>query len=340
MTGNLHDNYFDIQKSFSNGKISFEKYCQEIMSWNSEFGDIIKAQSSNVAGQNQDGSRGGRLVKKKITDKTGKQVTKWVKRDGEGNQKPGQTDEVNTRKVRESEITKDHWESALSNASDEALKNASKYAASESVRKMARDEVFRRSFNPKKFLDMSLMPDFMLEDYVSRYDNINSQLTEKEQESIHEYRDNAYFRINKKTRRGEVLDEEEEEISQDLEQAINKSGLINDIVLYRGLSSKNSLMFINYLKSLDIGDIYEEESFSSTTLLQGAAQKFKDLYSSTNNVVLKIYASKGQKGLCMQNLGSEDDKELYKDEFEFLLQKQSKFQIIEKEGNTISVKLL
>src|SRR5690606_5628457 len=114
----------------------------------------------------------------------------------------------------------------------------------------------------------------------------------------------------------------------------------NDIVLYRGLSSKNSLMFINYLKSLDIGDIYEEESFSSTTLLQGAAQKFKDLYSSTNNVVLKIYASKGQKGLCMQNLGSEDDKELYKDEFEFLLQKQSKFQIIEKKGNTISVKLL
>src|SRR5690606_5446776 len=175
----------------------------------------------------------------------------------------------------------------------------------------------------KKFLDLSLMPDFMLDDYVSRY-NTDNNYTEHENESIHEYRDNAYFRVNKKIRDNEVLDDEEKSIVKGVDSSINKSELKNDIVLYRGIGSKNNLMFINYLNSLQPGDVYEEQGYSSTTILQGASEKFSNLYSSKNNITLKIYASKGQNALCMQNLGSVDDIEMYKDEYEFLLPRNQK----------------
>lgn len=332
---NLHQAYFKIQESFSKGELEFNDYCDQIINWNKDFETLIK---SNIT---TDGSRGGKLVKKKIVDKTGKQVTKWVKSNSnEPEKKKRSKEDSEERRQREIEIPDHEWEKAVEGASEKALKRASKFASSERVRKIARNELFKRSFNLKKFLDMSLMPDFMLDDYVDRYQGMSELLTEEEREAISEYRDNAFFRVNKKIREGEEMDEEEKKIRDKVQEAISKSELINDIVLYRGLNSKNSLLFINYLKTLESGDIYEEASFSSTSLLQGTSQKFKDLYSSANNITLKIFASKGQKALCMQNLGTESDQEMYQDEYEFLLPLKSKFQVIERDGDTISVKLL
>lgn len=328
MHNSIHSQYFDIQKSFSEGKISFEKYSSDITKWSNEFSDLIKAQKVEV-----DGSKGGKLIKKKVVDKTGKEVTKWVKRDQQ------QNDREITQKNnnQEFEIPVSVWQANAESADEKSLQRASIYAKSEEVRRIARNELFKRKFDLKKFLDMSLMPDFLLDDYVNRY---KYDLNNSEKKSITEYRSNTYFKLNDKIRTDEELSEEEYQTKKDLDNVLNRSELLNDVVLFRGLSGKKSLMFVNYLKSLEPGDVFEEKGYSSTTLLEGVSEKFKNLHGSVNNITLKVYASKGQKALCMQNLGSEDNKTTHKGEYEFLLPTNSRFQVISLESDTLSVKLI
>lgn len=325
MKASLYNSYFDIQNKFSKGEISFDEYSQLIMSWNNDFSQIIKAQQNEI---NNDSSRGGRLVKKKIVDKTGKIVTKWVrpnfdKRDLELN------NILLQRKKAEQQISIQQWKNSLPEASEIALKNASKYAVNEEVRRLARNELLKRSFNLDKFIDMSIFPQFMLDDYIKRYDDVYDNLTEKENNAVIDYVVSYGNKINKKLLLNEKLDDDERYVAMGVERAINKSKFINDVILYNGLSFKQAPLFVNHIKSLQPGDVYENNAFVNSSLTIGNAYKFDDVYKSVNNLIIKIYASSGQNGLCVQ-----------KDKYRFLLSKKSKFQIIENDYNIISVKLM
>ncbi len=340
---NIHDRYTKLEKSFKAGEISLDDYTREIITWNQDFSGILKAMKTDFA---NDLSHGGKLHKKTVIDKTGKKQTKWVSEDqlsADEQLKLATEATPNTQFKQtdaESRYTLDDWKKKAPKASEKSLENAAKFAGSESIRKIARDELLKRSFSSTKYMDLSLLPDFMLNSFVERYDNTNEQITVKENESLASYRDFGYASLNKQLRSQEKLDKKQTKELKDIDNAIDKSELQHDIILHRGLNGKDSLLFINYLNSLEAGDIYEELSFSSTSLVAGQANKFKQLYSSVENVTLKIYASKGQKALCMQNLGGADEKIMYNDEYEFLLPRNSKFQIIENKDNIISIKLL
>lgn len=341
MQENIYNQYFKIQKDFQKGDLSFNDYSSSIIEWNDKFGDIIK---SNPMGT-QDLSHGGKLHKKIITDKTGKKVTKWVSDDQlspeERKQKQQGIDSNGQQFSQidaEKKYTTEEWEKSVGKASDESLKNASQFAGSSEIRRIARDEILKRELVPQAFMDFSLMPDFLLDSFVERYNNI--PVTDKENKSLANYRDNDYIQINKKLRNEDKLDKKEADTINNISKVIDSSVLSNDIVLWRGLSGSQSLLFINFLKSLKPGEIYEEKSFTSTSMLQGQAIKFRDLYKDQNNLVIKILAPKGSKALSMQNLGGEDEKIMYKDEYEFLLNSNSKFQVIENKNGEMTVKLI
>ena len=337
----VYTKYHKLQQDFAKGEITFEDYSRDIIQWGSDFRDIIKGQVGS-----QDLSHGGKLVQKKIVDKKGHEVTKWVnpfaqEKTGKG----GKSEEQGVKRtpksadINEFSRSLEEWEKAVTTANLDALKKASKYAARPEIRKLARNEIFKRSHNVNKFIDLSLMPDFMLNDYVARYNQ--KPLSSAETGAINQYRDNGYVRVNKSLRgEGVELSEEEKQTIKTLDKLIDNSELANDITLYRGLSAKNALHYINYLKSLDVGEVFEEEAFTSSSLTKTTASKFSKLYNSANNITLKIYASKGQKALSMQNLGDESNQEMYKDEYEFLLPRKQKFQVVESNDNEISVILV
>lgn len=334
MSNDYNFEFYNIQKSYLKKELTFDQYSQKLIELNN---NIIKADDNF----DLDKTRGGKLVKKNIIDKNGKKVTKWVKTGEDESSDDNNTKEdsglnKNNKKYKQSDFLKN-----ASKASELALDNAIKYSNNQEIIKIARNELLKRKENLKSYIDLSLMPDFMLESYIDQYKLSEEKLTPKIEKSLSEYRDNDYMLLNKELRNNSDLSKEKKEQVKNIDKAISLSELKQNVVLYRGLSSKNNEMFVNYLKSLSPGDIYEEKSYSSTSLLESQATKFKDLYSdSHNNFTLKIYASKGQNALCMQHLGGEDNKEMYKDEYEFLLPRDSKFQIISNNNNEIEIKLL
>jgi hypothetical protein len=302
----------EINSKFQKGEISFDEHFEQMLQWSEDFGDIIKAQSTGI---NQDASHGGKLHQKVVYDKTGKKVTKWVSTEKQsGTSGKGKVANGIETPVKQSEVEKQYtleqWEQNAPKASDKALEKASKMAGSDDIRRIARNELLKRSFETGKYMNLSLLPDFMLDGYVAKYDS--SKVTKSENEAIAAYRDNGYFSLNKKLRNDEELEPDEKKQLKQIDAAIDKSELQHDLTLFRGLNGgdSNGLMFINYLKSLQPGDIYHESSYSSSSILQGQAFKFKDLYNSANNISLKIFAPKGSKALCLQTLGGEDEKNL------------------------------
>lgn len=340
---NIHDRLKKIEKGFKQGELTLDEYTREIINWNQDFSTILKAMINSPL----DASHGGKLHKKQIIDKNGKKITKWIsEEDLSKEEKAGLKQNGPPKEYKQSEAEKryslDDWQGKANKASEIALKNAAKFAGSEEIRRIARNELLKRNLQVNKHMDMSLLPDFMLDSYIQKYEETNKSITKKENESIAAYRDFGYASINKKLRDNKSLDKKEEKQLKDIDSAIDKSELQHDIVLHRGINGngKEAMLFAQYLGSLQPGDIYEEQSFSSSSLIQGQAHKFKDLYSSIDNKTIKIYASKGQKALCMQNLGGEDEKKIYNDEYEFLLPRNSKFQVFDNKDGIISVKLL
>src|SRR5690606_7151961 len=147
--GDIYSKYTELQTGFAKGDISFADYTRDIIKWGDDFGDILKAK--NDFRTTGDQSHGGKLIKKKIVDKKGHEVTKWVE-SGEdqkktrGSRKEDQQDRGSGgSKVDEFSRSLEEWEQALGSADIEALKKASKYAGRPEIRKMARNEVFKRS---------------------------------------------------------------------------------------------------------------------------------------------------------------------------------------------------
>lgn len=293
----------------------------------------------NDENKSVDPTRGGRLVEKEVIDKRGNKVKRWVRPD-EGEVTDNKvTTTKNTKVPKNVNVPFSVWRAKVTEASDNALENASKYAPNDKIRRLANSEILRRTFNIDKHLDMSLMPDFMLNDYVDRYnkDNIGSGVIE----SINKYKGGLFNDINKNLRMGgRTLKDDESKIVNDIDNAIKNSRLLNGITLYSKIDSSDSLPFINYLKGLKPGDVYEDEAFVNASLKRNTSDNFSKLYNSTNNITIRIYASEGQTALSLHNLNDGASKEKDSSNYEFILPRNQKFQVIENDGNELYVKML
>ena len=91
------------------------------------------------------------------------------------------------------------------------------------------------------------------------------------------------------------------------------------MLLYRGIIGEDGT---NYFKSLKVGDTYTEKSFSSTSILK--------LKRFDNDFNISIEAKKGKN---VANIGNDS-------EFEYLIDYNSKFKVLDTQRNSMVVELL
>lgn len=190
----------------------------------------------------------------------------------------------------------------------------------------------------KKHLDSNKLKFKQLRDkkeiinYVNTYKDIPDPLLKKEEKEIASiYRGNGYVNINNALRQQKVNDPKLKKQIKQLNNAINKSKLKDDISLFRGMKLNDKLK--QQLSKLKPGDSFTDNAFSSTSLDENIVNKLfggkKD-----NEVIFQINAKKGQKGLPMNNIDPKGyDKEEFEEEAEILLPLKSKFKLVSIEGN-------
>lgn len=194
--------------------------------------------------------------------------------------------------------------------------------------KMVADERGLKVISKKDYIEQ-------FEDYTSEPRSVTRKFYEEESKKIKEYLDknkelanslNEYVDFDKNVFRdvrnfltnpeykGSDLSKEVENISK----IINENKITKDLILNRRVLTGNT-----FFANLKEGDIYEDKSFSSTSLRE------IDIFGDFN---IKILAKSGSR---VSNIGNEH-------EFEYLIDKDSKFRVIEKakDGLSITVELL
>ncbi len=104
-----------------------------------------------------------------------------------------------------------------------------------------------------------------------------------------------------------------------LSNYIKNNKIKDDLLLYRGIIGEDGT---NYFKSLKVGDTYTEKSFSSTSILK--------LKRFDNDFNISIEAKKGKN---VANIGNDS-------EFEYLIDYNSKFKVLDTQRNSMVVELL
>ena len=140
--------------------------------------------------------------------------------------------------------------------------------------------------------------------------------TDEEDNSLNDYMKNSFSDI----RTHLVNGERDEELDADIENIssfIQKNKIDENLVLNRRVTGKG----VEFFQSLKKGDIYEDKSFSSTSL--------KEL-THFGDFNISILAKKGSSVANINNPG----------ELEYLVDKGSKFRVLDKNENGIIVELL
>jgi hypothetical protein len=106
-------------------------------------------------------------------------------------------------------------------------------------------------------------------------------------------------------------------VAENLSKFISDNKIEDNLYLRRGIKGEG----VNFFNSLKVGEIYEDKSFTSTSLIQ--LDHFGDYK-------LSILAKKGSSVACIDNPG----------EREFLIDKGSKFRVLDKKENGLIVELL
>ena len=167
-------------------------------------------------------------------------------------------------------------------------------------------------WKPIKFTD-----DFMRENYFLMYEDQVKELDKGETDSLNQYRDNDYFRINKALRSSQDQEnKEDQQAVREMDKAFSKCYLKHDLELQRGVNSSK------FFEGLSEGEVYEDKGYVSTSL---SKKIVNDKFESTTNLIIK--ARKGQKAIPMQYVGDETNRDMYSDEYEFLLPRSSRFKV-------------
>jgi len=144
-------------------------------------------------------------------------------------------------------------------------------------------------------------------------------LSREENISITHYCQDDYTAINNYLRgKSEALTELEREEIKNIKNALGRSALNRDAVLFRAVDLDN-MADIN----LSVGLTYKDNGFCSTTIDIGMA---KDFIKSTNikkPAILQIYAPKGTKGAAVKFAAK------HSDEYEVLITNDTEFEIFE-----------
>lgn len=153
-----------------------------------------------------------------------------------------------------------------------------------------------------------------IEKRQSSSDDAYKKFTLSEKEAIDEYSMGAYQDVNDYLN-GKYPDYKiGKEITKDIDSAISKYTLTDNIVTYRGTEKK-------YYEGLTIGDKFSLKMYSSTSLNENIAKTFME--DKENAIMLEIRVPKGTPSLYV------GDNSAYEFEAEFLLGRDLSFKVID-----------
>jgi len=153
-------------------------------------------------------------------------------------------------------------------------------------------------------------------------------VTKSELEDIEYYRSigsgpiNNYLRVGESKAKGFLDPTELAEIkktTKNIESALNKSIVPDDVIAYRGISSKEIVDELND----NMGKVFTEKGFASTSLDRSIAEQFTG-WMTGEGALVRIRVPKGLKGMYI----GDREKEL-------LLQKNKKYRIISKKTTEV-----
>ena len=153
-------------------------------------------------------------------------------------------------------------------------------------------------------------------------DEVYNKLNKKEREALSEYTQGGYLDIN-----GDLAMNIENRYEADLNNAISKFKLKDDIIVYRGTCEK-------YYKNYKVGDAFEGKVFYSTSLDYEQAKVFADditeykhEYDGYEGVLLEIKVPKNSKALYVGGNTDYKDGNYIVNEYELLLSNKVKYKI-------------
>ena len=116
----------------------------------------------------------------------------------------------------------------------------------------------------------------------------------------------------------------------------------DDMLVYRGVSGSENSPLIKTISALEVGDIFENPAYTSTSLVEDVA----DMFMGPGGFMLEIVVPKGSNGLFADPaIGRKfEDKTSYSDpemfsqlEAEFILPRDTSFRVLSRKGNRIKL---
>jgi hypothetical protein len=209
-------------------------------------------------------------------------------------------------------------------APNEEVKNSAKEVLEERGLRTVSQKEYEKEFEDLSDQDPYSTSNDLYEKYKNESKKIQDYLKDKPEieDSVGKYVGSLYkairmFLTDKNEYKKSSYTYAEEKMSKivnNISTLISDNKIDSNLTLYR--SVKSSDFFVN----LDKGDIYEDKSFSSTSLQK---LKFGDFQ-------IKILAKKGSNVANLDN----------KDEHEYLIDKNSKFRVVNKDEKGITVEIL
>ena len=163
--------------------------------------------------------------------------------------------------------------------------------------------------------------------------SVHTALSDAEKKAVHEYSNLHYATINKKLRLGHKPDGR----IGNIDAALDKSGLSEDSVVYRGLNQDRSKRLLTKTQP---GEVFVDRGYSSTSLSEGVARGFAAttdggtvvLPKAKHGYVLSINVDKGTNALPLN-----DDIARHIAEQEVLLPRDSAFRVLRVDHDTKTV---
>ena len=173
--------------------------------------------------------------------------------------------------------------------------------------------------------------DSKIKEYAEQSDKVFELLTPEEVEGIDSYKD-AYFAYinNHLNGKSEMNIEDLDGWVDGIDSAIEKFNVTDDLVAYRGTSSK-------HYNDLNAGDVFTEKGYYSTSLSESVAEEFKDETSARggNPVMVEVRVPKGAKAIYLGHNGGDNF-----DENELLVARDTKYKVIDKSRDKIVLEVI
>lgn len=156
------------------------------------------------------------------------------------------------------------------------------------------------------------------------------KLTQKETLSIYSYTGVTYKRINRQLRGKEEKSSYIQEIISFMDKAMKKTSTTEDIIAYRGVSSK-------VFDKLEIGAIIKDNGFTSTTTKLNIAKSFASTSAASSNgesLVMEVRIPKGSRAVSVLKYTT------HKNEEEILIDRDSEYRVADIKSGHVIVELI